>query len=139
MLFCQIRGGGSRRRFLRFRRNLSSLLIFHFQVFLHRDVRTFSSIFPGNISAEPLHVLYTFITQVEIVRFIIHRITLKGWDCKNDLKLLRYDELRVKVSFLSGIWYMVFQWFIQWFFKEKKQVYNRKEPWINFKLTVLNP
>ena len=27
-----------------------------------------------------------------------YRVTHKGWDCKDDLKLLKYDDLKVKLK-----------------------------------------
>ena len=45
---------------------------------------------------------------VMIKQFVTHLISMyriihKGWDCKDDLKILKYDDPKVEITLLSEI------------------------------------
>ena len=49
--------------------------------------------------------IYMFLFLYLTSHFIIYRVTRKGWDCKDDLNLLKYDDSKVKLSQLPLVLY----------------------------------
>ena len=54
-----------------------------------------------------------------------YRFTHKGWDCKDDLKLMKYDDFNVKLSLLPWILSLIV-YLLTWQRKKVKVAENPK-------------